>query len=207
MPRLLDALSFPRTALLDFVKLLANAYGLLLVVIFMSYGLVDIPRRLWFKGSHKFQVRYVRFKVPSYREDYEEAEDNLRDVYRVRGGNLQGWTGQGWHAWLTWSTGDACVHGHAGDQLGGAESGGAQQASQVARHDHCQGKGVGSAGAGVVGWPGAGRGRRVGWACAGWRWGAIDRFYPQPCPCPVLARLGPTWPVLARLVPSCPWLS
>jgi len=71
-------------ALLNFAMLLANIYGLMLVVAFMSYGIVDIPRRLWYKSDHTFQTRYVQFKVPAYREDYEEAEDNLRDVYRVR---------------------------------------------------------------------------------------------------------------------------
>jgi len=71
-------------ALLNFAMLLANIYGLMLVVAFMSYGIVDIPRRLWYKSDHGFQSRYVQFKVPAYREDYEEAEENLRDVYRVR---------------------------------------------------------------------------------------------------------------------------
>ena len=72
-----------RNALLDFVKLLANAYGLLLIVVFMSYGIIDVPRRLWYHGSTSFQIRYVQFKAPSYREDYEEAETNLRDIYKV----------------------------------------------------------------------------------------------------------------------------
>jgi hypothetical protein len=69
---------------LSFIILLANAYGLLLVCVFMSYGMIDIPRRLWRRGNRAWQQRYARFQAPSFREDYEEAETNLRDLYRVR---------------------------------------------------------------------------------------------------------------------------
>ena len=40
-----------------------NAIGLFILIAFLGYGLVEVPRQLWNKGNTEGQLRYMKFKV------------------------------------------------------------------------------------------------------------------------------------------------
>jgi len=73
-----------RESLLGLVMAMANAYGLFLLLPFMGYGLVNIPRSLWYKANRTMTLKYQQFKAPMYRDDLDEANTTLREVMRVR---------------------------------------------------------------------------------------------------------------------------
>ena len=50
-------------ALQGFVMALANMFGLSLLVIFLSHGLIEVPRSLWYLADRKRTLRYCEFKV------------------------------------------------------------------------------------------------------------------------------------------------
>ena len=42
---------------------MVNAIGLFILIGFLGYGLVEVPRHLWNKGDSEGQMRYLQFKV------------------------------------------------------------------------------------------------------------------------------------------------
>ena len=48
---------------LGFVMALSNIYGLLLITVLMSYGLVEVPRHLWKVGNYSQRLRALHLKV------------------------------------------------------------------------------------------------------------------------------------------------
>ncbi|ORX53806.1 LMBR1-domain-containing protein [Piromyces finnis] len=69
-----------RKALLGFLMAMSNAWGLLLCIVFMGYGLVDVPRRLWRKSDLSWINNYYLFKAQAYKESTLEASENLQNV-------------------------------------------------------------------------------------------------------------------------------
>ncbi|TPX61256.1 hypothetical protein SpCBS45565_g07299 [Spizellomyces sp. 'palustris'] len=60
----------------------ANAWGLLLSTVMMGYGLVEIPRTLWFDANTQWCLRYMEFTAPRVKESMVDAEADLYDVAR-----------------------------------------------------------------------------------------------------------------------------
>ncbi|KAJ1500426.1 LMBR1 domain-containing protein 2 [Coelomomyces lativittatus] len=59
---------------------LSSAYGLLLVVVLMGYGLVDIPRSLWQKANRQRSLELLEMKAPRCHEAMELAKQSLDQV-------------------------------------------------------------------------------------------------------------------------------
>ncbi|KAG8345222.1 putative LMBR1-like membrane protein [Trypanosoma vivax] len=59
---------------------LANAWGLLLLVLFMSAGLVGVPRVLWRRSCAARMLRYAYFAAVDIQEDLESALTDLAAV-------------------------------------------------------------------------------------------------------------------------------
>eukprot|EP01133_Synstelium_polycarpum_P018026 gene18026-21517_t len=73
----------PINTLASFVFLLANAYGLILVVLTMGFGLVDIPRNLLRKSNRYHTLRHYRVEAVALKEDLEESRKKLNDHLRL----------------------------------------------------------------------------------------------------------------------------
>ena len=56
---------------------LSNIYGLVLLVGFLGYGFVALPRAIWDMSNDQHQLRLYEFKTPTLVEDLEDKEDEL----------------------------------------------------------------------------------------------------------------------------------
>ncbi|KAF2069644.1 hypothetical protein CYY_009038 [Polysphondylium violaceum] len=63
--------------LLGLGMLLANAYGLILVVLTMGFGLVDVPRNLFRKASPYRTLRHYRVQAVVLKNELETAQEKL----------------------------------------------------------------------------------------------------------------------------------
>ncbi|KAF9966985.1 hypothetical protein BGZ70_000525 [Mortierella alpina] len=63
-----------------YVMALSNSWGLVLVVIFMGYGMVDVPRRLWHKGDNSRELRRISFKASVVKDKRQDTEDEVHAV-------------------------------------------------------------------------------------------------------------------------------
>ncbi|KAG0301372.1 hypothetical protein BGZ98_008411 [Dissophora globulifera] len=63
-----------------YVMALSNSWGLILVVIFMGYGMVDVPRRLWHKGDNARELRRLAFKASVVKDKCQDTEDEVLSV-------------------------------------------------------------------------------------------------------------------------------
>ncbi|KAJ3126929.1 LMBR1 domain-containing protein 2 [Nowakowskiella sp. JEL0407] len=68
--------------LLAFAMAGANAWGLLLVTIMLGYGLIEVPRGLWYNASVQWYLRYLEFQAPRTKEAMVDAEAELYEVAR-----------------------------------------------------------------------------------------------------------------------------
>ncbi|KAI9275921.1 LMBR1-like membrane protein-domain-containing protein [Phascolomyces articulosus] len=57
-----------------FVMAMANSWGLFLVIVFLGYGLVAVPRRLWITGSTKRHLNQLYSNAPKAKEDCMDSE-------------------------------------------------------------------------------------------------------------------------------------
>ncbi|KAJ3370583.1 LMBR1 domain-containing protein 2 [Allomyces arbusculus] len=69
-------------SLKGFLMAISNAYGLLLVVLFMSYGLVDIPRELWHAADVRRSLSMLEYRAPRYKEQLESSMRDLQEVQK-----------------------------------------------------------------------------------------------------------------------------
>ncbi|KAF9551160.1 hypothetical protein EC957_010046 [Mortierella hygrophila] len=63
-----------------YIMALSNSWGLVLVVIFMGYGMVDVPRRLWHKGDNARELRRISFKASVVKDKRQDTEDEVHHV-------------------------------------------------------------------------------------------------------------------------------
>lgn len=66
-----------------YIMALSNSWGLILVVIFMGYGMVDVPRRLWHKGDNARELRRIAFKASVVKDKCQDTEDEVLNVAKV----------------------------------------------------------------------------------------------------------------------------
>ena len=62
---------------------MTNAYGLSLLILLMGYGLVEVPRGLWFYSDTAWVLKYIQFKLPQLKENAVDAESEVYEVARV----------------------------------------------------------------------------------------------------------------------------
>ncbi|KAG0166556.1 LMBR1 domain-containing protein 2 [Apophysomyces sp. BC1015] len=71
---------YTRPRIQDFVMAMANSWGLLLVIVFMGYGLVDGPRKLWFSGNVKRRLHQLYAKASRVKEECIDSELEFKDL-------------------------------------------------------------------------------------------------------------------------------
>ncbi|KAJ3302926.1 LMBR1 domain-containing protein 2 [Kappamyces sp. JEL0829] len=76
-------LEVPVSKLIDLAIPAMNSYGLILLVLLMSYGLVEIPRGLWFESSVEWRLRYLEATAPSLKESCVDSEAEMYEVARL----------------------------------------------------------------------------------------------------------------------------
>jgi hypothetical protein len=62
---------------------ISNAYGLVLLIILMSYGLIEVPRGLWFTSSVDWKLRVLETEIPKIKELSVDAEAEAYDVAAI----------------------------------------------------------------------------------------------------------------------------
>jgi len=74
-------------ALIAFLMAMSNAWGLLLCIVFLGYGLVDIPRLFWRQSDLTWIQNYYQFKAPKLKDDSlnasEELQKVVRDIFKI----------------------------------------------------------------------------------------------------------------------------
>lgn len=66
--------------LVTFLKCLASAFGIFLLMILMGYGMVEIPRACWRTGDLEMEVRYMHHRISDCEVEGEEAKEELEEV-------------------------------------------------------------------------------------------------------------------------------
>lgn len=61
----------------------SNAWGLFLMVAFLSYALVEVPRRFWQKANRQYSLQHSFYKIVRYEEDYQKAKGELDTTLKV----------------------------------------------------------------------------------------------------------------------------
>eukprot|EP01112_Ceratiomyxa_fruticulosa_P024183 TRINITY_DN969_c0_g1_i4.p1 TRINITY_DN969_c0_g1~~TRINITY_DN969_c0_g1_i4.p1 ORF type:complete len:675 (-),score=88.51 TRINITY_DN969_c0_g1_i4:108-2132(-) len=79
---LLIAKQLQKEQLMSLIMALANAYGLVLVVVLMGYGLVDIPRYLFKMGSRDSMMQFFQLKAVEYKDGLNKAQEDLTTVLK-----------------------------------------------------------------------------------------------------------------------------
>ncbi|KAF9980776.1 hypothetical protein BGZ65_004697 [Modicella reniformis] len=63
-----------------YIMALSNSWGLVLVIVFMGYGMVDVPRRLWHKGDNARELRRIAFQASVVKDKRQDTEDEVLHV-------------------------------------------------------------------------------------------------------------------------------
>ena len=72
----------------------ANSWGLLLVILFSGFGMVEVPRKVWRRSSHSATLTYYQSQVVHMHEELVQAETDLDTVLKVGVGCLLGGGGE-----------------------------------------------------------------------------------------------------------------
>ena len=71
---------------------ISNAYGLLMVILLLGYGLTEIPKHLWWKSVRKGVLKFNHFQAYVLLETYEkqkaEFDTTLKVIYYFEIRNL-----------------------------------------------------------------------------------------------------------------------
>ncbi|KAJ2810931.1 hypothetical protein H4S07_002380, partial [Coemansia furcata] len=66
--------------LVAFLMALANFWGLFLVITFMGFGLVSIPRKLWRRGDLALELTKIENRAMAYKDSAYDSELELAEV-------------------------------------------------------------------------------------------------------------------------------
>ncbi|CAO3677428.1 unnamed protein product [Umbelopsis vinacea] len=72
-----------RDKLQGYVMAMANSWGLLLAIIFMGYGLVSVPRKLWYAANVRKQLKHLYVRAPLVKEECMDSELEYTDVAKT----------------------------------------------------------------------------------------------------------------------------
>lgn len=70
-------------ALLGFAVCLANTWGMFLLVLMLGYGLVEVPRSLWYKGNLLLRLKYAHYRTAQVYHQSEAAKDELFQTLKL----------------------------------------------------------------------------------------------------------------------------
>lgn len=68
-----------KNALVTYLVSISNSWALVLIIGFMGYGLVDVPKRLWHRSSPSKRLEKLELEAPSTREKLIDSEHTLRE--------------------------------------------------------------------------------------------------------------------------------
>ena len=71
------------SGLVSFAMALSNAWGLLLVVLFLGYGLVEVPRGLWKQADRQAMLRSLESRATHFKDSLDDAVGELDEVLMV----------------------------------------------------------------------------------------------------------------------------
>ncbi|CAO3648848.1 unnamed protein product [Cunninghamella blakesleeana] len=72
-----------REKLQGFVMAMANSWGLFLVIMFMGYGLVSVPRTLWNSGNIRKRLDELYIKAPRVKEECIDSELEFNELAKT----------------------------------------------------------------------------------------------------------------------------
>ncbi|ORZ25110.1 LMBR1-like membrane protein-domain-containing protein [Absidia repens] len=72
-----------RAKLQAFVMAMANSWGLFLVIMFMGYGLVAVPRKLWYATDIKRLLNEIYTKAPRVKEECMDSELEFNELAKT----------------------------------------------------------------------------------------------------------------------------
>jgi hypothetical protein len=79
----------------------ANAWGLLLVILFLGYGLVEIPRKIWYRASRHQMLKYYQFKAVELHDELLNSQEKLEKILKtVKKFEEQTPEGDPWHPYV-----------------------------------------------------------------------------------------------------------
>eukprot|EP01064_Diplonema_japonicum_P001594 TRINITY_DN11053_c0_g1_i4.p1 TRINITY_DN11053_c0_g1~~TRINITY_DN11053_c0_g1_i4.p1 ORF type:complete len:587 (+),score=64.62 TRINITY_DN11053_c0_g1_i4:38-1762(+) len=58
----------------------SNAFGLILIVLFLGYGLTQLPRSLWYHSSREYSLEYCTWSAPAVHEHHETTKLRWADL-------------------------------------------------------------------------------------------------------------------------------
>ena len=61
---------------------LSNCWGLLLIIIFLGYGVVSVPRSFWDSGNNSRRLRFLYIKAANLDDDINNAAENLNETVK-----------------------------------------------------------------------------------------------------------------------------
>jgi hypothetical protein len=66
---------------------IANAYGMLLIISFLGFGLVDVPRNLWIYSNPRKRLAHLEHEVPKVKDEMDDAigdySDSIHEVEQL----------------------------------------------------------------------------------------------------------------------------
>lgn len=61
----------------------ANSWGLFLVIVFMGYGLVSVPRSLWYSGNYDHHLHQHYANAAKLKEECLDSEIEFNELAKV----------------------------------------------------------------------------------------------------------------------------
>lgn len=58
----------------------SNTWGLFLLVLLLGYGLVEVPRTLWYRSKTSLYLKQLYFRIAKLQGEKCDAEENLEDI-------------------------------------------------------------------------------------------------------------------------------
>ena len=58
----------------------SNTWGLFLLVLLLGYGLVEVPRSLWYRSITSLHLKQTYFKIAKLHGEKCDAEESLEDI-------------------------------------------------------------------------------------------------------------------------------
>lgn len=80
----LSSVNFFRAKLQAFVMAMANSWGLFLVIMFLGFGLVAVPRELWYSTDIKRRLNELYSKAPRVKEECMDSELEYNELAKVK---------------------------------------------------------------------------------------------------------------------------
>ncbi|KAI9296002.1 LMBR1-domain-containing protein [Neoconidiobolus thromboides FSU 785] len=62
---------------------ISNCYGLLLIICFMGYGLIDVPRQFWIYSSPTERLKKMEIQAPILKEKLNDSEYELKQILSI----------------------------------------------------------------------------------------------------------------------------